>query len=259
MVCIFNLSLYKIPFIMKSKICFITLFFLIIWNSYSQKSDKQNNSSIARFKYKGYNSLGEYIKRNADFSLDAANNTGVIIAAIVIDNKGQIVNVFNLNSLVPSVDNNIITTLKNTTTHWKPLDDSVEYSLDTIAIPIVFKFMDTEYKIDRKNCKLAVEKEVEVLKYINGQPVLYNSGYITTKALLKKYDKAFSESKFDEATDILKSLLKREPLNSDYYAKLLSLNIKQGRKFAACNNLKYMRNYLLIQPDLSVIQGFECN
>jgi hypothetical protein len=48
---------------------------------YSQHSDDPANTTITRFEYKGYKTLQEYIRRNADFSDMAARNTGVLLAA----------------------------------------------------------------------------------------------------------------------------------------------------------------------------------
>ena len=225
---------------------------------YSQSNDKLKNTASSRFQYKGYKSLQDYIRRNTVFLEEAARNTGVMIAGILVDKNGNVSKVFTFNSLETSVDKSILDLLEKTEGHWKQVEDTIKYNkIDTIIVPIVFRFIGTEYKIDRANCKLIVQKEVEIIKLINGQPVSIIN-YESTKSLIKKYDNAFAKGNYDEASDILKDLVKREPLNSDFYSKLILVNVRQGRKFGACNYLKYMQNYLVIQPEISVLEGVEC-
>jgi hypothetical protein len=244
---------------LKLKSSFLLVFVFLQITCYSQNSDKQKNTAISRFQYEGYNSLQDYIHNNAIFLDEALDNTGVLLAGIVLDKSGEVSKVFTLNSLVSSVDKSILALLEKTEGHWKPLEDTINhYKIDTILIPIVYRFMGQVFKIDRANCKLTVQKEVELTKLINGQPVgILN--YESTKLLIKKYDNAFAKGKYDEASNISKELVRREPLNTDFYSKLILVNMRQGRKFAACNNLKYVQNYLVIQPDISILQEVQCN
>jgi hypothetical protein len=117
--------------------------------------------------------------------------------------------------------------------------------------------MGTEYKIDRANFKRVAQREVEVTKVIYGQPVGV-SNYESTKSLLRNYNFDIAKGNFDDAGEILKELVKREPLNSDFYSKLIMVNMHEGRRFAACNSLKYVQTYLVIQPGPSIIQGMDC-
>ena len=225
---------------------------------YSQNINVQNNSAISRFQYKGYKTLQEFIRRNAEFLDEAAMNTGVLLAGIILDYDGEISDVFTCNSLEKTVDTSILALLKKTEGHWKQLEDTtIKNTFDTLIVPIIFRFMGTEYKIDRANSKLAVEKEVEITKLIYGQPVGVTN-YESTKSLLKLCNSALAKENFDEAEDILKDLVKREPLNSEYYSKLIMVNVRLGHKFSACNNLKYLQNYLVVQPESSFLQGLDC-
>jgi hypothetical protein len=220
----------------------------------AQNEINPENSSLSRFHYEGYKSFRDYIQRNAFFPPEAFEKTGVLLAGIILDDNGVISRVFCFNSLAPSIDNGIITLLESTRGHWAPSTDTINPKKnEIIIIPIVYCLKGTEYKIERTNFKLAVQKEIQLTSFTGGQQMVANN-YMNTESLLKKYDKVISKEKYTDAYEIMIDLLKREPFNTDYYSRLIELCIIQGDNESACQNLKFVQTYFIRLPDQEVIE-----
>jgi hypothetical protein len=243
-----------------TRLKFILLIFLYGFQlvTFGQNNNSIETSPLARFHHPDYESFREYIQRNAFFLPEAFDNTGVLLAGIVLDINGNINQVFSFNSLYPTIDNSILTLFETTKGLWKAIADSTTNKKSQIIIvPIVFSLKGTEYKIDTSNFKLPVQDEIELTALIAGQQAS-SIDYQKTESLLKKYDKLMSKGDYSDAYDIMIELLKREPFNTDFYSRLIKLASLQGDNEGACQNLKFIQTYFVNQPDSEIIRDLNC-
>ena len=244
---------------MKKVAILITLLSISVTIIYSQESVGNNRKSpLERFNKKDYTSFIDYIQKNAFFPPDAFNNLGVLLTGFTLSSDGKLVNVFNLNSLSPMIDNQILDLIESTNGCWSSLPDSVTLRKNQIVIiSIVYCLKDTEYKIHKDNFKLNIENNVELTALVGGEQ-MSPPNYTRTKSLRNNLEKQISKAKYVKAREILIELLKREPLNSEYYSELSSIENSLGNKEAACNYLKFVNKYLIEQPKQEIVDKIEC-
>jgi hypothetical protein len=240
---------------MKQRLILLSFLLTIYSQVYSQK---ENLSSIERFSYTGYEGFREYLQQKGSFPSDAFYKPGVLIAGMILDVNGKIINVFSLNSISPEIDNTVLDLIESTAGHWQPMSDSLIKKNEIIIIPIVFCLKNTEQKIDKDNFKLTIQKEV-YLTALRGKEQMSAIDYESTSNLLEKYKKLISKSKNQEAVQIIDELLRREPLNVDYYGDLIRLENQLGNKERACQYLKFVKEYFINQPDETTTIDLKCD
>jgi hypothetical protein len=226
---------------------------------YSQElNGKDNYSQLERFNRKDYNSFREYIAKNAFFPPEAYENTGVLLAGFTLTVDGLIENVFSLNSLSPTIDNQLLDLIESSKGFWKPLPDSVLLRKKAIVIiPIVYCLKNTEYRIQGDNFKLKLEKEI-VLTALTNNEQLSATDYKKTIDLETKCENLITKSKYSKAYEIILELLRREPLNTEYYTKLIVIETNLGNNDVACKNLLFVKTYLNQKPDKERLGNLDC-
>lgn len=267
----------------KKKIIISIVFWIIHLIAFTQSNiDSNEYNPIDRFNSNEYGSFREYIAKNAIFPQDAMDNTGVLLAGIVLEDNGEINNVFTLNSLTPSIDNYILDLFEITSGYWDPKPDSIiSKNKDIIIVPIVYILNQTEYKLHVDNFKLKIQEEIlvtmiavargtnskmRVSSYntpdfnINDAQVtkVSSNGNKTTKILLKAFEKRFAKKDYETSYQIILELLRREPLNIDYFTKLIRLETLLQNYDNACANLKFIESYFIEIPDHDKISNIGC-
>lgn len=219
-------------------------------------SQSDFNNTIDRFKFDGYSDLRAFLSKNGVFQSDAFNTPGVLLAGLILEPNGAIKSVFALNSLSPEIDNSTLNLIESTSGHWLP--DSTKNKNEIIIIPIVYCLKNTEHNLDTENFKLNVVAEIQLTAFQGGSQ-MSATNYQSTASLLKKFDKYISKSKNTDALTVIQELLRREPLNKDYYGELIFLENQIGNIEIACQNLKFVKAYLNIQPNEAKTEKVDCN
>lgn len=231
---------------------YLLLVFLsfFLQNAFSQGTiTRESNNQIDRFNHKDYDSFIEYIQRNAFFPSEAFNCTGVLLAGFTLSPKGEIKNVFTLNSLSATIDNQILDIIESTAGFWDPLPDNELADKNSILIfPIVYCLKNTEYDINEDNLKMILQDKI-VLTAVMGQEQMSADNYITTEQLNKSLNELLTKGKYEKANKLIGELIRREPLNTEYYIKLIEIDSKLGNTDNACKNYKFVKTYLKQLPE----------
>ncbi len=196
--------------------------------------------------------------RNLQFPKAAFNNPGILLTGMILDNKGNINRVFTFNSLDTTIDNMVLNLLESTQGHWAAIENS-EKKNEIIVIPFIFTLKNTEEKLNRNNFKKRMLEEVIVSARDRDNQQMNAIGYHSTKNVMKKLNRLMNSEKYQEAYPYVVQLLQREPLNSDFYAKLIILEDKLKNQNKACQNLKFVQANFLQQPDENLINQINCN
>ena len=239
--------------IMKRKFVLLVILTLTLSKVFSQEL---HSEELKRFYHKDYNSFSDYLQRNVYFPPEAFNCTGVLLAGLTLSPQGDIVNVFSLNSLTSAIDDQILDLFESTSEYWKakPIgEQSIKNSI--VVIPIIFRLKNTEPVINEDNIKLKLEEPIEFTA-MAGQEQMSASGYIKTEKLFKTVNKLVLKGKYERAEEIVNELLRRDPLNTEYYSKLIEIEIKIGNTEDACKNIQFVKTYLIKQPEEI---GINCN
>lgn len=215
------------------------------------------DSPLSRFNHKEYNSFREYIVKNIEFPSEEINNAGILLSGIVLDEKGNIRQVFTFNSLSPSIDKNVLQLLGATNGFWDPKENSgSKEKNEIIIIPLVFSFSSLEYEIDTANFNLPLQDEFIVT--LSGQPSFTND-YDNTRRIIRSYRKNLSKEKYIDASKDLITLIKREPLNVDYYSNLITLYSLMEDAENTCYYLKFVKTYFKTYPEIEMPNKMECD
>lgn len=233
---------------MKRIIKLLLFFNLSLLQIFAQEENPVGFTQLDRFYHKDYNSFREYIQKNSFFPPDAFNNTGVLLAGFILSPEGKIVNVFTLNSLSSFIDNQVLDLFESSSEFWKPLNGEKPNKNSMIILPIVYCLKNTEYIVRADNLRLELQDEI-LLTAMMGQEQMSSSNYINTDRLRNLLDEFVIKGKYEKAKDILVELLKRDPLNTEYFTKLIDIESKLGNIDDACKNLKFVKTYLIEQPE----------
>lgn len=238
---------------------FLFLFIVCYYcNLYSQKLDQNDNySPLERFNNKDYISFRDYIQRNAFFPPEAFKTTGVLLAGFTLKTDGKIGNVFTLNSLSQKIDKQIISLIESSSGFWEPPLDNSDPTEDTIIFPIVYCLKNTEYFIQNDNFKLDLQERITLTALV-GQEQMSANGYRKSFELKKDYYELLRKGKLTRAKDILYELIRRDPLNTDYYTELVLVDLKLRNHDMACKNLEFIKSYLVKQSNNERITNLKC-
>ncbi len=113
------------------------------FSAFGQNNGLLDNSVLDRFNHEDYESFLVYLAKNAIFPTEAFNTTGVLLSGLVLDYKGDLSQVFSLNSLAPSIDNSVLTLFESSQGYWEALNDSATKKSEIIIVPIVFSLDGT--------------------------------------------------------------------------------------------------------------------
>mgnify|MGYP006289464525 CR=1 FL=1 len=235
------------------------LSFSILCYSQSNKSEFYEKG-INRYHHANYKSFRQYLQHNLIFPEEAANMevTGVLMAGLKLDSKGEIVQVFTLNSLYPSIDKHVRNLFDSSQGHWEAISDTIDSrNLSVVIVPIIYTFGKLDYKIHRENFKLPVAQRVVLKVYSNGN--LGPSRYKEKKTLMRKYHRLFKREKYYKARMIIKELITREPLNMKYYEELVKIEFKLGNNEIACQNYNFIKSNFKKEPDPTLVKDYSCN
>lgn len=241
------------------KLTIILLFFLVTFqlDCYSQSKVKSTNSTLERFQHSGFKSFSDYVQNNLALPPDVVSSgvEGVLLAGLQLDKNGKITNIFNLNSLHPSIDKIVLDVFSSSEEYWKPVPKSGSHRQDNIIIvPIVLTYGELEYELDRDNFKLPIADELTFTAL-----GISKSNYKKTNKLLGKFYRLKKRQKYDKAYEIVNKLLKREPLNMQYYEALVKLEFELGKIESACQNLKFINSYFQEKTTLTVPDEYSCD
>ena len=239
----------------------LTIILLVLFtfqvDCYSQSKEKNSGSATERFQHPDYKSFRQYAQQNLFLPPDAVSNgaEGVLLAGLQLNKNGEIKNVFTLNSVYPSINNHVVNVFAASEGHWNPISDSGSYRKNNIIIvPIVVTYGKLEYKLDRDNFKLPMADKLTITAL-----GISKTNYKQTSKLLGKYYRLINRQRHSKAYKIINKLIKREPLNLNYYEALVKLEFKLGKIESACKNLKFIKTYFREKTTLTVPNEFNCD
>lgn len=184
------------------------------------------------------------------------DNNGVLLTGMKLSAEGNILDVFTLNSINPEIDSIILDIIETSEEFWTPIPGSVEIRNDILLIlPIIFipRIDYSEYHVDRNNFRLKLLDELFVASIGYSIPAIRKTSFI-----LKKVNSYTSREKYEKASPLIDELIRRDPLNTDYYIIKIKNDKMSGNTASACANLKFVNYYLVRQPDEELIKMIEC-
>jgi len=191
------------------------------------------------------NIFRKYLSRNIQFPMDASYNNimGTYIGCIRLDNKGNLIKAFTVNSLCNSIDSEFIDLIKKT---WAKNNVVVSNITDTtdIFIPIQYKmsdgtFMGTyDYHVDTDLAPTFISLGIVVVS-MNGM-----TSYIKDEAIIDKANENFKSQKFNKCIKPLSELIRRNPYNTDLILMRGLCYDKLEKKELECRDYKYLRFFL---------------
>ncbi len=217
----------------------------------------QDTTGLGRYESSRYSSFREYLAKNLRFDAVAFQNTGILMSGLVLSPEGKIVTVFSLNSLSPEIDKQVLDLFQASGNDWKPSPGAKKNEI--IIVPVEFYLAGVENKIDTTNFKLPVYPRVMVTASLGGGPM--DAGHYTaTSKLLQRFRRYMSASKFDKAYPLIIELLKREPLNTEYYVEFMKLEKLRDDRDAVCQTSKFLHTYFRLDKAINAyLSGVDCN
>ena len=200
----------------------------------------RGSNALNRYSNQDHDSFRHYLASKIAFDPLLFSNPGILLSGLVLDSNGNIENVFCLNSIHPKVDNQVLDIIEGSAGSWKSTSNSEKK--DIIIVPINFYLKGVEHKLDTNDFKLPISEELMVTAIMGGEPADVMS-YTSTKKLEKKCEKFIEKSKYNEASEILIELTKREPLNKDYYEALFDCQKALGNVEAATQIKTFISSY----------------
>jgi hypothetical protein len=239
---------------MNQKLITLIIGCTLVFNLNAQIPDIQTKyNPLNRYTDEENNSFREYLSKYIPFNLEVINDPGILLPGLILDSKGDIVNVFCLNSLNSFIDSKVLKLFELSAGHWQPKDEnSGSKTNDIIIIPIVYFLAGSDYSIDRDNFKLPVYDEVLINTSLDSDPKH------STTSIKNKYEKLISKEKYDEAYPILIYLLRRNPLSCKYWCDLVKLEYHLGNEEAACLNLKFIQSNFIDIPTIDIESNLNC-
>lgn len=162
--------------------------------------------------------LRKYLAENIQYPIDAVENNviGTYIGCIRLDNNGNLIKTFTVNSLCNSIDSEFIDLIKKT---WKKNNVVVKNITDTtdLFVSIQYKmsvgiFMGTyDYYVDSDLAPTFISKGIVVVSY----SMASSTKHIEDKVLIDKANENFKNQKFNKCINPLNELIRRNPFNPD--------------------------------------------
>ena len=116
---------------------------------------------IDRYQNTEYKTFRHYLAGNLLFQIEAFENPGILLPGLTLDSIGNIVQVFSLNSLHPSIDNSVLDLFELTEGNWLP-ELKPNSSQDIIIVPIRFHYEGVESRLDTNNIGYQIYDEIVV-------------------------------------------------------------------------------------------------
>jgi len=220
---------------------------LITINSYPQINYPTKIAEKERFDCNN-SSFREFMEKGLKYPPDAIlyKIHGVLLAGIQIMPSGEINRVYLLNSLYPSIDNMVLNLLESTANCWKPLPDSVKSINQNFVIPIIIKFegMDIELNKEFKPEILLDEINLTVIGIIRGTEEHEITELESIDKIIMRTEKDLKKKKYEKVLESSNELLKRDPINPNYYLYRINAFIGLDEMNSACQDYKFVRQFL---------------
>lgn len=226
------------------------LLLLLATTVYTLRAQPLHPSKIAekeRFEC-GSLSFREFVQKRLRYPADAFQERvyGVLLAGIDILPSGEINQVYLFNSLYPSVDNMVLDALESTAGCWKPLPDTTQSTMQHFTLPIVIKFEGMDIGLSREYTPVHVLDEVGLTFF----GVARGSGAHTISLLepvervIKKAEKQLEKQHYPNVLHYANELLKRDPVNPNYYLLRIQAYMGMGKLNLACQDARFVKTFI---------------
>lgn len=191
------------------------------------------------------NGLSEYLSMNIRYPIDAikSNIMGTYIGCIRLNSNGDLIDVFTVNSLCNSIDNQFVSLIKMSWTKRNIIVKNLQETTD-IIIPIQYKISYSTgiydyYVSDELAPSVIYTKIVAVAMSLND---LADS--IKDEELNNKVNEYYKKNEFNKCIKPLNELIRRNPYNADLILMRGVCYNKLKKSELECNDNKYLRYFL---------------
>ena len=193
-----------------------------------------------------YQFLGETL-RYPPRAMGAAR-VGTSMVEVTVSSEGKFTNLEVINPLGKGVDEDILQTFQQTEDQWL-----AQPGVSPIRMYFVITYMINNHSFYRiaPSSKL-FQEEVSVNAY--NRRVLQRPH----ARLIKNLHKFQEKKKFKRALKVVNELIRRDPLNSQWYLQRSSINDALGHREAVCQDLAKLRHFLKVPVTEELMQQY-CN
>lgn len=210
---------------MKAKIIYFFLFSLISHIGLAQinVNDLKQINNVPQYQ-DGEQALERHFFKSLRYPMEFIRNPIVctILGFIKVSKNGKIEEIGTLNKVPKPFKNTFIEAAKLTDGQWAPTNESADFFY--VVIPIEFSYEGVNYTTNFNNKPKSFCKALKVKTFSPTNSYKDDSKY------LEKIDEFISKEKYQKAVETIEFLLSRQPLNMDYYKKIIELNTRLGKK-----------------------------
>ncbi len=198
----------------------------------------------------GANELRKYLASRPRYPQDAAENgiVGLSIASCTIDRDGHIHDVSIINSLSPSVDQDIIRLLNSTEGQWTKIEID---TLETFYAQFFFVQYGNQFNTNELTA-FNVLKSVVITAM--GNPI-EDSELYTDDQIAISLNESLNTGNYNEAIWYLDEAIRRNPYNPELYQVRIIANKKLGNKELVMEDVYKIGNFMNGKSIQSVISG----
>ena len=202
-------------------------------------------------RYKGgpqafYKVLGETLEYPREARSTA--RVGTSIVKLTLSSEGT-TRLEIVNPLGKGIDEDILQTFRKTEDQWLALS-----GVSPIQMYFVITYMINNQSFYRMAPDSALfQEEVFVNAYGSGQSLQRPHA-----RLIENLHKFREKKKFKKALKAADELIRRDPLNSQWYLQRSTINSELGHREAVCQDLSKLRHFLKVSVDEELIQQY-CN
>jgi len=191
--------------------------------------------------------ITKYIVRNIKYSVYAQNKgiCGTYIGCIRIKPNGDLLDVFTINSLESSLDNQFVDMIKNAC-QSKEIEFKAQTDTTDIVVPISYKFswsVEQEpyyYYVDKELAPKNMIEEVRVVSYWGAKISRLKSD----SELVSRANKKFKQEKFKQCVRSLDELIRRNPYSADLLYMRAKAYIFLKKEDKVLRDYYYIKNFL---------------
>lgn len=162
---------------------------------------------------------------------------GTSIVSLTLSPEGTFAQMEIINPLGKGIDEDILQTFQKTEDQWLP-----QPGAGPIRMYFVITYMINNWSFYRLAPDSAIFQDELIVRAVRRGHSLQRAH----KKLINKLHKLQENKKFKKALKIADELIRRDPLNSQWYLQRSSINDALGNRAAVCQDLTKLRHFLKV-------------
>ena len=193
-------------------------------------------------------SFSKYVVKNIRYPIDAQENEriGTFLGCLRLDEKGNLIDVFIINSISKSIDNEfeslMLRTWKNNDVVTKNLDDTTD-----IVFPISFKLAKGPnshtfgFHVDKQIAPVFIKESITMVGYPYPPSDL---NLKSDQSLIEIANNKYKAEKYKKCLTAVNELIRRNPYNPDIFFMRAMIYLNLEKDDLACRDYYYLKNFL---------------